>query len=303
MEQKSKISKSVYKKNTKNLVMPNNHSNSYVKGMYWKGKKKDQHTVDSLAESKYIPILEYSKDGDFVRVWESVKEAAISVFKDYVVTNGSAYSKLYYVLKSRTMKGRFRHGSYWFKQDDMMKYFNCVPKRINIDAFKEKEKEDKVISRNNKPRRVQLEKRQYTVIQYNPDMTVKEKYDNINEAAFVLKIHPKTAQRICLGICKKASIILRYGEKLMQPTNVSYTYEIEPTPKIMKERKYIRTCTRKNVLYFQYGVEVLRFNDVAQAGEYFNLLPSVIRTIIIGRAKKYNLDLRYGDKCQAVKYA
>lgn len=42
---------------------------------YWKGKKRSVESVEKSARSKWKPISQYSKDGRFIKTWNSAKEA------------------------------------------------------------------------------------------------------------------------------------------------------------------------------------------------------------------------------------
>ena len=44
-------------------------------GNYWKGKSRSRKSVEKSARAKWKPINQYTKDGQFVKTWDSAKEA------------------------------------------------------------------------------------------------------------------------------------------------------------------------------------------------------------------------------------
>lgn len=110
-------------------------------GGYWIGKKRDQNTIDRMIESKFKSLLQYDVDGNFVKEWKSIKQAAIEVFNDYELINGSAKSSLYYILGSKNIKKRFRHNSYWIKKSEFKT--TKIPIKISIDKILESQKIDR----------------------------------------------------------------------------------------------------------------------------------------------------------------
>lgn len=184
---------------------------------YWGGKTRDANTIEQLSKSKYKKIVQYDKDGNLFKQWNSIKEVATTVFGDYKVVRGSGTSILYSALDSLTITSRFRKDSYWFREEELKSFFNCIPKRINIKLIAENQRKAKSLSIRNK-RRENLTRltTRYTVIQFNPDMTIKSTFDNVSHAAHELKISEKTVERYCRGVIKNTIHILKYGEKKTQ---------------------------------------------------------------------------------------
>jgi hypothetical protein len=108
------------------------------KRSYWEGKKKDEHTLNRLSESKFKKVYAYDANGDLTNIYLSIKEAAITIFKDYRVVNGSGCSKIYSVLCKCILKNRFKHNHYWFKEKELLDIFNGIPLKLNFDGFNDK---------------------------------------------------------------------------------------------------------------------------------------------------------------------
>jgi len=175
-------------------------------GGYWEGKTKDAHTIKRLTESKYKELLQYDTEGNLVKIWGSIKEIAIVVFKDYKLVNGSACSSLYSLLKNSNPKFRFKYGSYWFKRNE----FEDIPDKLDIKKMCGEYKR-KVVSNPNKKY-----SKQYT-IKYYINGKLKKTFKNAWDAAEYFKLHPDVVRRIC----KRTRIYnpkydLRYGEKKRQ---------------------------------------------------------------------------------------
>lgn len=175
---------------------------------YWKGKKRDANTLTRLSESKYKKLVQYDKDGNLVKEWDSIREVAIKVFNDYAVIKGCAKSTLYSILKSGLVKNRFRHDSYWFKSEELMNEFNCIPVRLKIDAIIKSQKKKHSIL--NRPDYTTMEKNIYTVEHtVNGETKI---YMNAYEASEKLKISFRMIRYNCRnkinGFC--------YGKKLKQ---------------------------------------------------------------------------------------
>ena len=43
---------------------------------YWKGNTRSKESIEKSAKSKWKPVLQYTKQGEFVRAWNSAKEAS-----------------------------------------------------------------------------------------------------------------------------------------------------------------------------------------------------------------------------------
>jgi hypothetical protein len=181
---------------------------------YWKGKKRDANTLKQLSESKFKKLVQYDKDGNFVKEWDSIREVAIKVFNDYAVIKGCAKSTLYTILKSGLFKNRFRHGSYWIKSEELMNEFNCIPVRLKIDAIIKSQKKKHVII--NKADYTIMEKNIYSV-EHTANSETKT-YMNAFEASNKLKLSVKMVRYYCRnkinGFC--------YGKKMKQKlTNIT----------------------------------------------------------------------------------
>jgi hypothetical protein len=198
---------------------------------FWEGKERDVNTLKQLSESKYKRVVQYDILGYLVKVWESGKEVATHVFKDYRIKNGSGCTRLYSMLTSNNIKTRFRYGSYWLKEEELIENFGGIPNRINIGLIIENQKKEK--REKSKYRRPSTYRR-YTII-YTDKRGNEIRYSNIFEAGLALKISPTSVGRICRGVIKSKSYTLRYGEKELQPIDiVKPKYTVKP---INRKRK------------------------------------------------------------------
>lgn len=187
---------------------------------FWNGKKRDANTLKKLSESKYVRVAQYNAEGYLIKIWNSCKDAAINVFNDYHVVNGSSDSAIYNILDSNKIQTRFSHDSYWFKEKELIKYFNSIPKKIKIDALREAEKQRKSESKKNA--KVPENIMKYSVIHYNPDMSIKKTYQSVDEASYMLKVDKSTIRKLCRGVKSNDNYILKYGEKSPQPYAPKY---------------------------------------------------------------------------------
>jgi hypothetical protein len=220
------------------------------KNGYWEGKKRDAHTLLMLSQSKFRQFVEYDKNGNLKKIWNSGKEAAIKIFGDYKVINGAGSSKLYRIVKSVSIKKRFAHDSYWFKLEELIKYFNGIPEKLHLRSMVKREAENRRLKRiiNNKKRtkttRCCVELYERTT---NELITI---YLNTKEAAYKLKISVDTIRRLCSGETRPAAdFILRYGEKIVQSKNIKHPeYQILPLKRISgkwESKKSIENKKRK----------------------------------------------------------
>jgi len=267
---------------------------------YWFGKHRDDNTIKRLSESKFKKVYQYDTTGKLIKIWNSGKEVAIDVFKDYKVVKGSGETRLYDVLNSKTLKGRFKFESYWFFEKELIKYFNGIPLKINIDNIKknEKVKAKKIYKKAHKARIINGQRR-YTVNHFNKNGKIIKTYDNIDEAAYVLKKSRKMIQSICAG--KRKSIhkdyILKYGEKKLQPINIKYPeYKIV---NIKREKKEVqKTRTAVTVLEYNNNENINKHQNTEHAAIYYKLSKSMIRSICNNTKK--NIDnlpkLKWGEK-------
>lgn len=182
---------------------------------YWEGKKKDPHTLQRLSESKYKRVVQYDKNGKLVKIWDSGKEVATKVFKDYRVKNGCGCTKLYRVLSSNVLKGKYRFDSYWFKEEYLMQNFKSIPDKLDLDVLRKKEVQYKKASykRPNTYRR-------YTIIYTDIDDNEISRFNNIYDAGLALKISPNVVGKICRRVVVPNNFKLKYGEKQLQPIDV-----------------------------------------------------------------------------------
>ncbi len=183
---------------------------------YWSDKTRDQNTLEQLSISKYKRVCQYDINGCLVKVWNSGKEAAIQVFKDYKVVNGSAESNLYDMIANVKIDKKFAHNSFWFKEEHIIKYFNCVPKKLNLDVIRTKQKEKRsTTAKNRKPNDIKF-KTKYTVV-FKKVFGNTMQFDNVESCAKFLGIKENLVKRICNGGVKNPQFNLSYGEKLRQP--------------------------------------------------------------------------------------
>jgi hypothetical protein len=181
---------------------------------YWQTKKRDANTIKKLSESKYKKIYQYNRNGKLIKIWNGGKEAAIRVFRDYRVVNGGGKSHLYGVIKNKFLKNRLYNNSYWFRESDLIDYFNTIPLKINIKSIIEKEEKEIKLSR--KPRKTGL-KHEYTTvysIRHSDDKgNLIQVFDSIHDCMDVLKISRSTVRAYCCGKQKKRKYNLTYGVK------------------------------------------------------------------------------------------
>ena len=201
---------------------------------YWDGKKRDANTLQMLSESKYKKFVEYDKDGKIKKIWNSGKEAAIKIFKDYHVINGGGISKLYRITENQSIKSRFAHNSYWFKVEELIHHFNGVPNKLHIQNIIKKHEENKRYKR-----KLSCSERtktsRYTINCYNRKSGELTVYQNAQEATFKLKTYPQLINRLCTGKARPArDFIFKYGEKKLQDININYpNYTIIDLPRVL----------------------------------------------------------------------
>ena len=186
---------------------------------YWKGKIRDANTLNKLSESKYKKVIQYDMEGNLLKIWDSCKHAAIEIFKDYKIINGSAKSKIYDVLECRLIKNRLAHNSYWFKEKEILTFgFTTIPNKILIDYIYERIKIMKANRR--KPCTLPIFAKRYTVEHYDTNGILINIYLNTEMAGQKLNMSMHKIQRHCRGIYKNEFINLKYGEKTLQKVNM-----------------------------------------------------------------------------------
>jgi len=267
-------------------------------GGYWIGKKRDEHTISRLSESKFKKVIQYDINGYLIKIWNSRKEVGEKVFNDYHVKNGSGCSKIYKILYSTTLKGRLQLGSYWFQYNELYEKYNKIPKKINISKLLAEERK----KRSEKHRENFTHTSRYTVLHHiNDNKTVI--YDNVNHAAYILKTTEKTIRGLCNGKIVNENYKIEYGEKKLQPVNQRFPkYKIKPLKGGCKQT--IGSKTRKTVEYYVDGRLRRVFDDANAAADFFKLEYDQIRYIIAhnGKSKKYpNINIKYGKKI-TIKY-
>ena len=263
---------------------------------YWIGKTRDANTIKQLSISKYINILQYDSTGKLIKTWKGAKEVAIQIFKDYKVKKGSGETKLYDVLNSKCLKGRFRHGSYWFRESDAIKYFGLVPKQLHLKAILEKEKQKKAIAyRDSIKNRTTISRysvEQTEIVNGNKVVTI---FDSAVEAALYFKVSIRTIQKLCRGSIKNSCLNLAYGKKIAQPmrkTNIDYA--IQPLEKIKKI--HYHTKTTYSIEQIENDAVVNIYDSVKIASTALGIREDTIRLICNGKVKKPVHNLVYGKK-------
>jgi len=273
---------------------------------YWQGKKRDAHTLQRLSESKYRKVVQYDISGNLVKVWDSGKEIGMKVFGDYKVVKGCGTTKLYLVIRASTLKGRLRHGSYWFAINELLEFFQGIPNKLNIDEIRREEKLRKTESCKNAKK---THMRRYTVILYNNYGEKIKTFANIYEAGQELKVSPITVGKICRGLYEAQNFKIKYGERTRQLINIEMPrYEIQPIvrKKNKKEKVRLSTRTRHTVVHYGRNKEVLNtFDSVGEAAQYFKIPESTVRRTCSegsGRIKElpYGTYLKLGEKKKVV---
>lgn len=234
---------------------------------YWEGKKRDPYTLKRLSESKYKKVIQYDKDGNFIKQWNSLKEIATKLIGDYKVVNGSAESKIYHLLskkKPKYIRTRLFKNNYWFKEHELIEYFGIIPKKINIKNILDNEEKIRHIIRKENYKKSKKTKL-YTVIQYDNYGNVINNFKNVFHAGYVLKKSPETISRISRSDIK-STLNLKYGPKKSYPINERYNYpdyKITPTPRIYKNnKKRYKTRTRSTIEVIKNNQSLGVFDDI-----------------------------------------
>ena len=210
---------------------------------YWEGKVKDKYTITRLSESKFKRVFQYDSYGKLYKVWRSGKAAATMVFKDYRIFKGSACSELYSVLRRSTLKGKFSHGYYWFREEDIkILYPKEIPMQIYLyEIDLEQHKKRSVIRKHTVVENI----RKASVEHYDTEGHIIYTYKNTSHAAYMLKTTMSNIQRFCSGARHNDYYILKYGEKSLQPVNEKYP---EYTVESLRNDK-IKTYTKRGIKY------------------------------------------------------
>lgn len=184
---------------------------------YWLGKEKDAHTLKRLSESKHRRVLQFDQNGVLIKRWDSIKEAAIKVFKDYQVVNGSASSELYKILTLR-FASRTNSKFFWIKEEDFLHYYPRLQKKISIPNLIKRELDSLPEKKVSRPKHKWV----YSVEEYNNDGVLKKRHKTTYHAAKHYGVKPNYINKLCKsgrknGISKNFFV---YGQKI----KVSYTY-------------------------------------------------------------------------------
>ena len=261
---------------------------------YWRGKKRDAHTLKCLSESKYIRVCQYDKDGVLVRVWKGGKEAAIEVFGDYKLVNNSGKTDLYNAIRAKYVKNKFKMGYYWFREKDLIRYFNLVPTKLNIDAIHQAEQKRK---RETRKKQVNVFTTRYTVQQFNKYDKLIRTFDNTAHCGYELKVSMGFVQRICSGKRSNNNYLLAFGPKLRQPSKQEYPdYKIKIKPQIKIPKFYKPTRTRRVVYHYKNGVLIQTYGSVKECAKRLYTNESLVRRHCANGTKHFNRVLVLGEK-------
>jgi len=264
---------------------------------YWRGKTRDPHTIKQLSESKFTRVCQYDDKGVLVKIWAGAKEAAIEVFGDYRVVNHSGKTRLYGAMKSSTLKSSFRLGYYWFKADDMEKYFGLIPTKLNLAVILAKEKERQKLARASTDRKPTTHTRRATVIQYNEDGEEIQYFDNTSHAAYELKISLTVTQRYCRGSRYNNNYILGFGPKKLQAINPVYPKYVVRHKKYVKPPKVVMSShTSVVVLHYKNDVLLRTYEGVRQAVKQLGFTEYKIRKFCKTGEVFYGRRLAFGEK-------
>lgn len=266
---------------------------------YWIGKKKDKHTINRLSESKHKKILQYDLDGNLVKIWDSAKDAAKKIFKDYKVINGSAESKIYSLLQNKTINKKQGKGSYWFKITDIMTRYGELPIKISISQLYD---EKKIIKRKAYSRKKETHRTMYSIIQYNENNDIINTFKNVADAVENLNMSTTSIKDISSGRRKNKKLILKYGEKSLQPimTNdgqnmINYSSHSDIVDN--NKNSLVNMVIQYMVIQYNENGEILNiFNNTQIAAEKLNMDVSGIRKYCRGERKNKKLILKYGKE-------
>jgi hypothetical protein len=282
--------------------MKNQNKPVTTKG-YWKNKKRDPNTIKRLSESKFIKIAQYDKNGILIKIWDSAKEIAVKIFQDYEIVNGGSKSQIYDVLNCRIIDNKFHYNSYWFRCADLKRNFGEIPNKINI----EKIRNDQRKIRGDKNKRIlskRTEIKKYSVLHYDLDGKLINRYRSSKHAAYELKTSQKIVERICNGNTKNPVFNLKYGEKTLQPINETYPdYEVIK-PNRPKKNKYVKTRTKYSVIQLdEFGNQTHKHDSVETAANFLSVKESLVRNLCLNKKEYFifkgkKISLKYGDKIQ-----
>lgn len=186
---------------------------------YWEGKKRDKHTLHRLSESKFKKVIQYDENGNFVKIWDSAKEIANTIFNDYVVVRGSASSTIYRLLDNSNLKNKFDKNSYWFRYEELLKKYGGIPAKLNFSEINEL----RIAHRKAKYVKPKFS-RVYTVFKCDPYFNLITRYKDAEDAARKNRLTPHSIRRLCKSgrIYKTGRIFEKkymfvYGNKVLKP--------------------------------------------------------------------------------------
>jgi len=200
----------VVKKHKDNHPLMNSQWMLDGKRGYWSDKKRDKHTLYRLSESKYKKAVQYDSQGNLLKIWDSGKEIAIKIFKDYKVVKGSAESDIYDVL-AKALYHRFALNCYWFRVDELQIRFGGIPNKIDIIKLHQ----DLLVEKkaNRKPS-IPEYKLTYTIKVYDTLGNHLLTFEDAEAAAAKFKVSISHIRKICTGLRDlNNGLTLKYGRK------------------------------------------------------------------------------------------
>lgn len=275
---------------------------------YWQDRKRDVHTLSRLSESKFKKVCEYdSSTGVLIKTWSSGKEIALTVIGDYRVIKGGGDSIIYNIINKGGIKTHLYNNRYWFKEEELIKAFTVVPKKLNIPEILAWEKRQAKASREAKAStyKTRTEHQVYSITDMR-DPVNPITYPTVADAAYHCKATVKTIARLCCD-----GVVFKYSGKTSQPVKVSYpAYDVEISyagvveqyygmEKIRvgeSESKYKRSKTSTSVNLYVDNVISQTWMSCSSCGDELNLTSDRVRYLCSGCCKNPEFDLRYGEK-------
>ncbi|MFW6246722.1 MAG: NUMOD1 domain-containing DNA-binding protein [bacterium] len=269
---------------------------------YWKDKKRDANTIKKLSESKFIKIAQYDASGKLIKIWNSAKEIAIKIFDDYEIVDGGSKSQIYSILKCKIIDNKFHFNSYWFKVSELKKKYNEIPPKLDIDKIRNDER--RIRGKANKGvLRKKTHIKKYSVLHYDYNGKLINKYRSSKHAAYELKITQKVVERICNGRTKNPVYNLKYGAKTIQPVEETYPdYEIVKPIKPAKIRA--KTRTKYTVIQLdEFGNKMCVYDSVEDAANKLKIKEAIVRKLCLNKKNFFiyegkKISLKYGEKIQ-----
>jgi hypothetical protein len=299
---------------------------------FWEGKSRDVFTLHRLSESKFKKVCQYDRQGKLVKIWSSGKEVGVKVFGDYKVINGAGTTALYDAWSSKTLSGKFKLNSLWYRESELQKTYGCVPQQLDLMAIYKAEQQRKdeshriaMLTKHKNGMQMRLSVRQCD----ENGKTIKT-FMSTEEAAYRLKMSVDAVRKICSGKhwCKEFK--LQYGEKHREGLEISFPkYEyakiefhrvaskkrlaelreaiIEKCPDLPDEPRekkgYVFHRTRTTIEIFDSRTkETLRvFDDVQDASVKLGISEQRVRQMCKARLKNNTLHIRYGEKRQTFR--